>query len=167
MDDRAGPVDVERVDVDDVEAAVASLLKGPPEVVNSVLSSSTTLAELLSLPDILNEEKLRIAAETESLVYENYTTFLKLAVNVSKTRKSINETKVLQSSLQEDVKQLEVACTLFASQSAAIAEKRETTKSMIKHFPQILELLEVPQLIDACIRSRSYDRALELLQLAR
>jgi hypothetical protein len=38
---------------------------------------------------------------------------------------------------------------------------------MMQHYPQILELLEIPQLIEACVRSRSYDKALDLLHFSR
>lgn len=138
---------------DDVEAAVAQLLKTSPDLVNSVLSGRG-LAELEQLPDVLREEKDRIAAETSSLVYENYSTFLRLAVNVSKTRRAVNETKVLQGALLEDVKQLETSCLQFGARGVELSERRERAKELMQHFPLMLELLELPQLIDACVRSR-------------
>ncbi len=153
----------------EMELAVVRLLQVDPVHVASVseVLSGRSFAELQGLPAALAEQKKRLAQDTEALVYENYTTFLRLAVNVSKTRRSVNETKVLQGSLQDDVRQLEAACAQFADRSVAIAEKRAANRAMMQHYPQILELLEIPQLIEAFVRSRSYDKALDLLQYSR
>lgn len=116
-----------------------------------------------SLPDRLEAEGLALAQQTETLVFENYKTFLQLAVNVSRTRRSVHETKVLQGSLLEDVRHLETSCAAFAARASHIAEQRAANRAMMQHYPQILELLEVPRLVESCVKSRSYEKALELL----
>ena len=133
----------------------------------SEVLSGRSLKELSALPGELAEQRRRVAEDTTRLVLENYATFLRLAVNVSKTRRTVNETKVLQSALQDDLKQLQAACTSFQEVSVQISERRATSRAMLQHYPQMLEILEIPQLVDACVKSRTYEKALELIHFAR
>ena len=129
--------------------------------------SGRSLKELIALPMTLDLQKTHLAQETETLVYDNYKTFLQLAINISKTRRSVNETKVLQGSLQEDVRNLKASCSAFASRAEGIGERRAANRAMMQNYPQILELLEIPQLVEACVKSRSYEKALDLLHHSR
>jgi hypothetical protein len=52
---------------------------------NNLLNGSS-LKDLVALPDSLEEERRRLSQDTETLVYENYKTFLQLAINISKVR---------------------------------------------------------------------------------
>jgi conserved oligomeric Golgi complex subunit 8 len=46
-----------------------------------------------------------------------------------------------------------------------VQEKRQAHQVLVSQHSTILDLLEVPQLIDTCVRNNSYDEALDLLAL--
>lgn len=46
-------------------------------------------------------------------------------------------------------------------------QRREANKKTIASHPQLLELLEIPQLMDTCVRNACYEEALELETFTR
>ena len=46
-----------------------------------------------------------------------------------------------------------------------LQEKRQGHRVLMSQHSTILDILEVPQLIDTCVRNNSYDEALDLLAL--
>ncbi len=72
-----------------------------------------------------------------------------------------------KGSLLQDLPKLATACEEFASSAQRVAQKRAVDRLTMQHYPQLLELLEVPQLMESCVKGRLYERALELLQFVR
>jgi hypothetical protein len=57
---------------------------------------------------------------------------------------------------------LEGACSSFAEDAGAVQSKLDQHKQLQTNHSQLLELLEVPQLMDTCVRNSNYDEALDL-----
>lgn len=61
--------------------------------------------------------------------------------------------------LQETPK-LQTACQKFIETSAEIRERRRRNNLILSNNAEILQILEIPQFLNACIRSELYEEAL-------
>lgn len=57
---------------------------------------------------------------------------------------------------------LNTSCKEFSSKAQEITNRRLKNKNTLHHHPELLELLEIPQLMDTCVRNQFYEEALEL-----
>ena len=57
---------------------------------------------------------------------------------------------------------LQGSCEDFLKASRGLEEKREQNRQLQGNMGTLLELLEVPQLMETCVRNGSYDEALDL-----
>ena len=62
---------------------------------------------------------------------------------------------------------LSSACKDFSSKAHDISHRRTINRITLGNHALILELLEIPQLMDTCVRSGLYDEALELESFAQ
>lgn len=58
--------------------------------------------------------------------------------------------------------QLSAGCRDFVSQAQKITSKSQLNKLALQHYTRLLELLEIPQLMDMCVRNGLYEEALQL-----
>ena len=52
----------------------------------------------------------------------------------------------------------------FESQAKNLSSKRKNTSLVLARHTKLLEVLELPQLVETCVRNGHYDEALELTQ---
>ena len=62
----------------------------------------------------------------------------------------------------QDIPDLASACESFSSQSSTVLEQFTQNKQLAGSQSSLLEVLEVPQLMDTCVRNGIYDEALDL-----
>ena len=55
---------------------------------------------------------------------------------------------------------LSLQCQQFLEQAKALNEQRHSITLTLQHHTQIIELLELPLLMDTCVRKGMYDEAL-------
>lgn len=55
-------------------------------------------------------------------------------------------------SLLHDLPKLAGVAEEFVTVAQHVAEKHEVDRRTMQHYPQLLELLEVPQLMEACVK---------------
>lgn len=68
----------------------------------------------------------------------------------------------VRGELKVDLKKLGDTCKQFRENVASIIASHKRNRKTLQHHMQLVELLEVPQLVDACARNGFYDEALEL-----
>jgi hypothetical protein len=61
---------------------------------------------------------------------------------------------------------LSKSCQNFCTIAQEIAEARRLNKITLQQHAQLIELLEIPQLMDTCVRNGFYDEALQLEEYA-
>ena len=61
---------------------------------------------------------------------------------------------------------LRQACLDFESEAKSLSMKRKSTSLVLARHTRLLEILELPQLVETCVRNGHYDEALELRQYA-
>ena len=75
------------------------------------------------------------------------------------------------NTLTRDIPLLEESCGTFTKKAEEISSERELNNLIFTNFSKISEFLEIPQIMDTCVRNDFHQEALELQsfvhQLAR
>ena len=70
-------------------------------------------------------------------------------------------------SVQGGFPKLTTACDDFATEAVRISKERKTNRLTLTHHTSLLEILEIPQLMDTLVRNGFYEQALELYAFAQ
>ncbi len=123
-----------------------------------------SLQSLKNEPIRLALESERVNDELEALVLDNYKVFIEnltCSSHLSSKDKKINE---MSTELNEKLGLLNNACGLFKDRVNHFVNLHKRNRKTLQHQSQLVELLEVPQLVDACARNGKYFSIL-LLQI--
>jgi hypothetical protein len=63
--------------------------------------------------------------------------------------------------------ELASACEDFGEKATLLATERKTNRDSLNCYTSLVEVLEVPQVMDTCVRNGHYDEAIELLAFTR
>ncbi|KAH8306719.1 hypothetical protein KR044_009095 [Drosophila immigrans] len=142
---------------------VPSNLRGNPELDNYLAKLGTCkVDELKKEQTRLGDETKRILDQTQELAISNYKTFITTAEN---SRSIFNEFKKAEDQVNTLINKLPTfsgKCEQFLKDSAELTEQRRLNSTTLHKNAQLLEILELPQLMERCIREDRYDEALEL-----
>ncbi|XP_063689610.1 conserved oligomeric Golgi complex subunit 8-like isoform X1 [Bolinopsis microptera] len=108
------------------------------------------------------DEERRLLTEQKNLAFKHYQSFVSTAECSSDIRQSFDGLEVNLDSVIETVPELQD--TLYKCSKLAVETnkmRKEANISISKH-PQLLEILELPQLIDTSIRNSYFEEGLEL-----
>lgn len=104
---------------------------------------------------------------TQDLAISNYKTFIQTSENAKRIYKEFKETEGQLSHLINDLPSLNQKCEHFIQTSSEIASSRRLNSLTLKRNVQLMEILELPQLMDSCIYQEKYEEALELASNVR
>lgn len=110
----------------------------------------------------LSEENRSVVEHTQDLAISNYKTFIQTSDCSKHIFKEFKDTEQKLDRLIEKLPDLTRKCELFISASSEINSSRRLNSLTLKKNAQLLEILELPQLMDTCIRDGKYEEALEL-----
>ncbi|KAJ3155366.1 conserved oligomeric Golgi complex component [Geranomyces michiganensis] len=125
--------------------------------------TSCSLDALKNEPASLNREATRLQQQLADLAYTEYGSFLRANECTRSIRDTFTGLETRLASLTKTLPELEAACTSFASSSAqeALKERRREHVVLNQHA-KLVEILEIPQLMDTLIRNGYYDEAMDL-----
>ncbi|XP_054372163.1 conserved oligomeric Golgi complex subunit 8 [Molothrus ater] len=155
------------------EARLLAWLRGPaapggPELAAYVSElAALGLAELGREPARLAAERARVGAETRRLAFEHYRAFIRSAECTGRAGRGFGGIESRLGSLLERLPALQDACRTFMRDAEAIACSRRMNSLTLNRHTEILEILEIPQLMDTCVRNGYYEEALELTAYVR
>ncbi|XP_062442115.1 conserved oligomeric Golgi complex subunit 8 [Rhea pennata] len=136
---------------------------------------SVYLAELAALglaalgrePARLAAERARVGAQTRRLAFEHYRAFIRSAECTGRAGHGFGGIERRLGSLLARLPALQEACRNFMRDAEEIACSRRMNSLTLNRHTEILEILEIPQLMDTCVRNGYYEEALELAAYVR
>ncbi|EFN83413.1 conserved oligomeric Golgi complex subunit 8 [Harpegnathos saltator] len=123
--------------------------------------------QLSKEPGHLSDEKNAVLHTTQELVFANYKTFIQTAESSREILNHFNETESRLDKLVQKIPEFVEKCQSFCDTSKDINAHRRLNSLTLTRNAELLEILEMPQLMESCLRSNQYNEALELSQYAR
>uniref|UniRef100_A0A673Z350 Conserved oligomeric Golgi complex subunit 8 n=1 Tax=Salmo trutta TaxID=8032 RepID=A0A673Z350_SALTR len=154
------------VDVED-ESILASIFKDSfPDNWRDNPDFAAYLSELSSFgveklnrePERLAEERAQILQQTRELAYSNYKTFIR----TEDIYRDFGRVESSVSKLLDKLPSFGEKCRGFVKDAEDIGASRRMNSLTLNRHTEILEILEIPQLLDTCVRNGYYEEALEL-----
>ncbi|XP_061731739.1 conserved oligomeric Golgi complex subunit 8 [Nerophis ophidion] len=115
----------------------------------------------------LAEERAHILQQTRELAFSNYQTFIKTADCTEHIYRDFGRVESSVSRLLDKLPAFGQRCRVFVKEAEQMAASRRMNSLTLNRHTEILEILEIPQLMDTCVRNAYYEEALELAAYVR
>ncbi|KAK8794649.1 hypothetical protein WA158_001630 [Blastocystis sp. Blastoise] len=129
--------------------------------------ASLSLKELQEEPNYLQDQHLSLESELKKDLYEKNDVFVdsqqcftNLTKNIQILSKDVSDSYNILPSLQ-------YTCKKFTDEAEDLVKQHQKNKKTLRYHTQLLELLEMPQLMDTCVKNGLHDEALILLSQSR
>eukprot|EP00455_Lapot_gusevi_P008371 TRINITY_DN1363_c0_g1_i3.p1 TRINITY_DN1363_c0_g1~~TRINITY_DN1363_c0_g1_i3.p1 ORF type:complete len:742 (-),score=165.93 TRINITY_DN1363_c0_g1_i3:59-2284(-) len=112
-------------------------------------------------------EEATLENDSQDVAINHYRTFVDTASCIKQLSSSI---KAMQDSVETVLTQVPSftdSCQHFLQQAQDIRSKHKLNRRIIDNQMQLVELLELPQVMDTCVRNNLYEEALNLLAYTR
>ncbi|XP_066493017.1 conserved oligomeric Golgi complex subunit 8 isoform X1 [Tiliqua scincoides] len=129
--------------------------------------SGLGLEALRREPGRLAEERAQLGAQTRALAFAHYKAFIRSAECTAETRRGFGGIECGLDRLLGRLPPFAGACRNFMREAEQIAQSRHMNNLTLNRHTEILEILEIPQLMDTCVRNSYYEEALELVAHVR
>ncbi|KAL8152287.1 hypothetical protein V2J09_010047 [Rumex salicifolius] len=123
---------------------------------------SFTLDRLHKEPELLRVDADRIRRQMQEVAVSNYRAFISAADALLAIQEEVTSIDKHLEHLIAEVPNLTNGCTEFIESAEQILEKRKMNQTLLSNHSTMLDLLEIPQLMDTCVRNGNYDEALDL-----
>eukprot|EP00250_Pteridium_aquilinum_P014225 c21857_g1_i4 orf=485-2197(+) len=133
-------------------------------------SQQAYVSELLSFsvdrlqkePELLRVDAEKIRRQMQDLAVGHYRAFIIAAEALHSLGEEMTSVDKHLEALITEIPELTGGCNKFMECGQQILEKRSLNQMLLANHSAILDLLEVPQLMDTCVRNGNYDEALDL-----
>ncbi|KAG8048871.1 hypothetical protein GUJ93_ZPchr0009g2125 [Zizania palustris] len=123
---------------------------------------SFSIERLHKEPELLRVDAERVRRQMQEVAVENYGAFIAASEALSFVRAQLEGFDRHLEALIEEIPNLTSGCTEFVESAQQILEERKLNQTLLANHSTLLDLLEIPQLMDTCIRNGNYDEALDL-----
>ncbi|EYU46473.1 hypothetical protein MIMGU_mgv1a003974mg [Erythranthe guttata] len=113
-------------------------------------------------PELLKVDAERIRRQMQEVAVGNYRAFIAAADALLEIREEVSSIDKHLESLIAEIPKLTSGCTEFVDSAEDILEKRKMNQTLLANHSTLLDLLEIPQLMETCVRNGNYDEALDL-----
>ncbi|XP_034424649.1 conserved oligomeric Golgi complex subunit 8 [Hippoglossus hippoglossus] len=124
--------------------------------------SSFGVEKLSREPERLAEERAQILQQTRELAFSNYQTFIRTADCTEHIYRDFGRVESSVCRLLDKLPGFGEKCRSFVKEAEDIGASRRMNSLTLNRHTEILEILEIPQLMDTCVRNGYYEEALEL-----
>jgi len=123
---------------------------------------SLGLDDLVQEPSIISNERSGVDLELVNLCYREYSTFTSVHQCSAAIGAAFDDFDTSLDKLIESIPALEDECRQFGRGTAEIQSARKRAVLLQEHEDKLLDVLEIPQLMETCVRNGYYQEALEL-----
>ncbi|KAJ3210349.1 conserved oligomeric Golgi complex component [Dinochytrium kinnereticum] len=124
--------------------------------------TSCSLETLIRQPRELAEDAERIDAQLADLAYTEHRSFLNANACSRSIRSTFDGLDARIEAVSTSLASLEASCRQFEASTASIMADRKRMGVVVNQQSRLLDVLEIPQLIDTFIRNGYYEEAMEL-----
>nr|XP_017528893.2 conserved oligomeric Golgi complex subunit 8 isoform X1 [Manis javanica] len=124
--------------------------------------SGSGLERLRREPERLAEERVQLLQQTRDLAFANYKTFIRGAECTERIHRLFGDVEASLGRLLDRLPSFQQSCRHFVKEAEEISSNRRMNTLTLNRHTEILEILEIPQLMDTCVRNNYYEEALEL-----
>ncbi|XP_007524665.1 conserved oligomeric Golgi complex subunit 8 isoform X1 [Erinaceus europaeus] len=124
--------------------------------------SGSGLERLRREPERLAEERAQLLQQTRDLAFANYKTFIRGAECTERIHRLFGDVEESLGRLLDRLPSFQQSCRNFVKDAEEISSNRRMNTLTLNRHTEILEILEIPQLMDTCVRNSYYEEALEL-----
>ncbi|ORX60173.1 Dor1-domain-containing protein [Piromyces finnis] len=130
------------------------------QYINHLMTSS--IEELKNEPQLIENHSKYIDQQLASVTFNNYKYFLDANLCSQGINKSLSSVSEKNDSMLNILGNVENACKDFTKSLDQFVDDKNRIKLILNHHSKIVEILEIPQLLDTFIRNGYYDEAMEL-----
>ncbi|CAM6113447.1 unnamed protein product [Calypogeia fissa] len=123
---------------------------------------SFTLDRLHKEPDLLRVDAERIRRQMLEVAVGHYRGFISAADAVQSISLEIAAVDHHLEGMIAEVPRLIKGCNDFMEEAQQLLEHHKLNRTLLANHNTLLDLLEIPQLMDTCVRNGNYDEALDL-----
>ncbi|KAF7728533.1 hypothetical protein EC973_005937 [Apophysomyces ossiformis] len=129
--------------------------------------TSLPLDQLVREPVDLRAEQIKMRHDAQQLAFQDYPAF----IHAQSCRTQVDETlDSLGGHLDQFISaipSLQEACQTFVTEAKAIANERNKITRVLEHQNVLVDLLEIPQLMETCVWNGYYSEAMDLASHVR
>ena len=121
-----------------------------------------SLERLHEEPALLRADGERLRRQLREVGVSHHASFLSAAETLNEVHEGIANAASTLGAFEHTLESLSENVAQFREEAAAIAASRERNKLVLRQHATLVELLELPNLMDTCVRNGNFDEALDL-----
>ncbi|KAH3767813.1 conserved oligomeric Golgi complex subunit 8 [Pelomyxa schiedti] len=130
--------------------------------------STFSLDRMGSELELMHENLQRNKAASQALARDNYRSFVRTSECIAGMQTRLDHMTSHQLvHMSETITNLSTHFHKFLEDGKQFLAKSRNSSTILNNLQSVIEILEIPQLMDACIRNQAYEEALVLSQHAR
>jgi hypothetical protein len=126
-----------------------------------------SLNSLTSEPSRIADEHAFVGRELTSLCIGEYKSFVAVHQCKEHVKSALEEFDASLEELRRAIPELERECATFVQETSGIQSDRRRAQIVLEHQDKLVDLLDIPQLVDTCVRNGYYHEAMELTSHTR
>eukprot|EP01025_Chloroclados_australasicus_P050862 TRINITY_DN59136_c2_g1_i2.p1 TRINITY_DN59136_c2_g1~~TRINITY_DN59136_c2_g1_i2.p1 ORF type:complete len:523 (+),score=67.84 TRINITY_DN59136_c2_g1_i2:41-1609(+) len=123
---------------------------------------SFSLDRLNKEPELLKVEQDRLDRQLKETAVNHYRAFIDVSETLDTVHHQLHNMSDNIQKLLTDLPGLSEKCGAFGKAGTQVMAKKANNKKLLGQHLTLLDLLEIPQLMDTCVRNGNYDEALDL-----
>lgn len=113
-------------------------------------------------PDRLRSESVVVEKQMEELAFKHFGSFISGASSIESIREEAEQMAQSAEKVVDGLPRLSEACQDFCQHVRGISKSRKVNHKTLRQHSQIIDILELSQLMDTCVKNQHYEEALEI-----